>query len=428
MLAEPAADGRAMATRFNRPPARRLILLFVGAAITLTVLIAQPLGAAAASSATHSATAIGQGHAVAQTSGCRQVRRTSNARRHRIEARRHRKCLRKQKRKERKAPAAVASSLYWGAWIGEQFTGSQAPWDMNAVSSFEKVAGKSLSLVNFSSPFADCSGPSCSYYKFPTAPMENVQRHGAIPFFSWASQSTPSSLNEPNFQLSDVINGTYDSYIREFAVGAKSWGHPFFLRFNWEMNGNWFPWSEGVNGNNPGEYVAAWRHVHDIFAAVGASNATWVWCPNVDPGEKLQDLASLYPGDEYVDWTCLDGYNWGTSPYRHDKWRTFRELFGSTYNRIVDQIAPSKPMMVGEVGSTEYGGSKAQWIAEMFEQVPTEFPAIHGLQWFEKTEEGDWPIESSPSSASAFAAGVQSSSFKENDYASLGTGPIPPPS
>src|ERR1700759_2312059 len=42
------------------------------------------------------------------------------------------------KRKAKKAPpAADGQSLYWGAWIGEQFTGAQAPWDMNAVSKFE---------------------------------------------------------------------------------------------------------------------------------------------------------------------------------------------------------------------------------------------------------------------------------------------------
>ena len=102
--------------------------------------------------------------------------------------------------------------------------------------------------------------------------MESIRDYGAIPVFSWSSQSIPSSLNEPDFQLSDVIAGTYDSYIREFAEAARDWGHPFFLRFNWEMNGNWFPWSEGVNGNQPGEFVAAWRHVHDIFTAVGADN------------------------------------------------------------------------------------------------------------------------------------------------------------
>jgi Glycosyl hydrolase family 26 len=334
---------------------------------------------------------------------------------------------RKSGAKPAPTPAVDPSSLYWGAWIGEQFTGAQAPWDMNAVAQFEQITEKPLSLVNFSAPFAECSTSPCHYLPFPLEAMENVRRHGAVPFFSWASQSSPSSLEEPQFQLADVIEGKYDSYIREFATAAKNWGHPFFLRFNWEMNGNWFPWSEGVNGNSSGQYVAAWRHVHEIFTSVGATNATWTWCPNVDPENKLQNLAALYPGDEYVDWTCLDGYNWGTSPVRHDKWRTFDELFSSTYHKITDEIAPSKPMVIGEVGSTEEGGSKAQWISEMLTDVPTEYPKIHGLQWFEKEEEGDWPIESSSSSAAAFAAGIKSSSYLANEFASAGSGPIQAP-
>jgi hypothetical protein len=330
-----------------------------------------------------------------------------------------------------RAPKATVSAaggpLYWGAWIGSQLTGDEAPWDMSAVSKFEGLAGKGASLINFSSPFADCSSSHCSFYKFPGAEMESIRAHGSMPFFSWASQSTPSSLDEPDFQLSDVIAGTYDSYIREFAEGAKAWGHPFFLRFNWEMNGNWFPWAEGVNGNQPGEYVAAWRHVHDIFTQVGATNATWVWCPNVDPTHNLHDLASLYPGDEYVDWTGLDGYNWGTNPVRPDRWRSFNELFRSTYGQITETIAPSKPLVVSEVGSTEDGGSKAAWIGDALESARTEYPQMRGLVWFDKYDDGmDWPIESSSSATSAFAAGIQSSSYLANDFASTGSGTVQP--
>ena len=71
--------------------------------------------------------------------------------------------------------------------------------------------------------------------------------------------------------------------------------------------------------------------MHDIFTAVGANNATWVWCPNIDPNNGLHDLGALYPGDAYVDWTCLDGYNWGTNPVKPDRWRSFDQLYGSTY-------------------------------------------------------------------------------------------------
>ncbi len=296
---------------------------------------------------------------------------------------------------------------------------------MNAVTKFEQMLGKPMSLIHFSAPFADCSSTPCSFYGFPTSLMQRIREHGSIPFFSWASQSTPASLEEPEFQLSDVISGRYDGYIREFAEEAKAWGHPFFLRFNWEMNGNWFEWSEGVNGNQAGEYVAAWRHVHDIFTEVGATNATWVWCPNVDPTGKLHELASLYPGNEYVDWTGLDGYNWGPG---RGGWTSFRQLYATTYRRITEEIAPTKPMVIGEMGSTESGGSKADWIQEALSEVPSEFPKVRGLLWFEKYEDGmDWPIESSAAATSAFASGIQSPAYAGNHFGSLPFGPISPP-
>ena len=354
-----------------------------------------------------------------------------SARQRRRYERRMQRCRRT--RQARRATTSAAASpqlpLYWGAWIGDQLTGEQAPWDMNAATKFEEMVGKPMSLLNFSQPFADCSSSPCSFYRFPAQEMENIRKHGSIPFFSWASDSTPTSVNEPNFQLSDIINGTYDSYIREFATQAREWGHPFFLRFNWEMNGNWFPWSEGVNGNKAGEYVAAWRHVHDIFTSVGATNASWVWCPNVDPEGHLQNLSSLYPGNEYVNWTGLDGYNWGTNPANPKGWTSFNKLYGSTYRNIAETIAPSKPMVIGEMGSTEYGGSKADWIKEALSEVPANYPKIRGLLWFEKYDSGmDWPIESSSSATSAFAAGIQNPAYVGNDYSSLGGGPIQPPS
>jgi hypothetical protein len=316
--------------------------------------------------------------------------------------------------------------LYWGATIGDQLTGDQAPWDMGAVSKFESIAGKGLSLVNFFSPFADCSGSKCSFYKFPTEPMEDIREHGSIPVFSWSSQSIPSSVNEPDFQLSDVIAGNYDSYIREFAEDARDWGHPFFLRYDWEMNGNWFPWSEGVNGNQSGEFVTAWRHVHDIFTSVGATNVTWVWCPNVDPGNKLQSsVASNYPGSEYVDWTGLDGYNWGPSK---GGWTNFSHLYSSTYHQITDTVAPGKPLLIGEMGSTENGGSKASWISEALAEIPTAFPNVRAMLWFDTFDDGmDWPIETSASASSAFASGVQAPAYQSNSYAHLPAGAIAPP-
>lgn len=324
-------------------------------------------------------------------------------------------------------PTPSSGPIYWGATIGSQLTGNQAPWDMTAVTKFEENAHKKASMVQFFQPFANCN-PGCSFYKFPTSPLESIRRHGSIPVLSWSSQSIPSTKVEPDFQLSDVISGRYDSYIREFATAAKAWNHPFFLRFNWEMNGNWFPWHEGVNGNQAGESVKAWRHVHDIFTAVGVSNVTWVWCPNIEYSGSTS-LASLYPGDAYVDWTGIDGYNWGTNPAKPDKWKSFETIFKPTYRKIVETIAPGKPMMIGEVASTEYGGSKAAWIKDMLAKLPTDYKQIRALLWFDKFDSNmDWPVETSSSATTAFAEGLQSSAYLGNTFAGLSASAILPQS
>ncbi|MGN6664696.1 MAG: glycoside hydrolase family 26 protein [Solirubrobacterales bacterium] len=334
--------------------------------------------------------------------------------------------------KKRKAVrrGAARGSLYWGALVGEQINGRQVPWDMGGADQLEAMLGKRMSLIHFMAPFAQCSGSRCSYYRFPAEEMEAIRDHGAIPFFSWSSQSIPSRVEEPDFQLSDVIAGRYDAYIRAWAREARAWGHPFFLRFDWEMNGDWFPWGEGANGNRRGESVAAWRHVHDIFTAVGATNVTWVWCPNVDFGDKLAGLASLYPGDAYVDWTCLDGYNSGTNPAKPDRWRSFDELYARTYREVAGEIAPSKPMAIGEIASTEQGGSKARWLSEMLDALPVDYPKIHALVYFDKFDSGmDWPLETSRTALAAFAAGLQDPAYVSGGgFSSFDPpGPIPPP-
>jgi hypothetical protein len=320
---------------------------------------------------------------------------------------------------------AAPGDVYWGAWIGPQLTGTAAPWDMDAVSQFEQMVGKPLSMLEFSTPFANCSTSPCDYYDFPTNPFNSIRSYGAIPFFSWGSQAIAGDGDQSNFQLSDILAGAHDSYIRSWATRAAEWGHPFFLRFDWEMNGSWFPWGENTNGNQTGEFAAAWRHVHDIFTAVGATNATWVWCPYVSQGD---DFARLYPGDSYVDWTCLDGYNWGMNPAAPHGWHSFDDIYEHAYETVTGTLAPSKPMVIGEAASSEYGGSKSAWIADMFEALANRYPEVRGLVWYETVDQGmDWPIESSEAATAAFAAGIGDSRYLGNEFGALDASPIPVP-
>jgi uncharacterized membrane protein len=64
---------------------------------------------------------------------------------------------------------------YWGAWIGPQLTGTAAPWDMDAVSQFEQLVGKPLSILEFSTPFANCAKTPCDFYEFPAGPFGSIR-------------------------------------------------------------------------------------------------------------------------------------------------------------------------------------------------------------------------------------------------------------
>ena len=196
------------------------------------------------------------------------------------------------------------------------------------------------------------------------------------------------------------------------------------------MNGNWFPWSEIANGNGPGQYVAAWRHVHDIFGAVGATNATWVWCPYADTAKRLKKtpLKPLYPGHDYVDWTCLDAYNWGRNPVNPRPWRSFSELFDPAYREVVKKIAPSKPLMLGEFATSSYGGHKASLDpATCSNSFPANIRCVRALVYFDTVDRGvDWPLETSLPAAKAFAKGIRKGKYATNRFGQLAGGPILP--
>ena len=67
-----------------------------------------------------------------------------------------------------------------------------------------------------------------------------------------------------------------DAMIHQRAAALRDLHAPVFLRFYWEMDGS----KKAAWSKSPADYIAAWRHVHAIFAAEGATNVAWVWCPN----------------------------------------------------------------------------------------------------------------------------------------------------
>jgi beta-mannanase/chitodextrinase len=319
--------------------------------------------------------------------------------------------------------AAGTASVLWGSYV------DGAPFNTALIDQFETDAGKKQSIIHWGQPW-QMNG---SMQSFQTQAYETVRLRGSIPMVNWNSWNLGVGVTDPNYTLAKVYTGTYDAYITRWAQDAKAWGHPFFIRFNHEMNGSWYSWSEQKNGNQPGDYVKAWRHVVDIFRSVGATNATWVWCVNITSSQTTP-LTALYPGDNYVDWTSMDGYNKATGA---SSWLSSNQIFGlnpwsqqNTYQQLVN-LAPSKPIMVAETATTTTGGDAGAWINDALQtQIPVNFPRVKALVWFNWNDNDPtlpYPIESTPGQQAAFKQSIASSVYAANTFAALPAGPVQAP-
>ncbi len=265
-----------------------------------------------------------------------------------------------------------------GVWSGQ-------PWEP------EKLDGVTELLSGTPSLFL--SYQSWQRRSFHTSDMEQIDHRGAAHVVTWEPEG---------YTLASIAQGDHDDFVRNWARDAAAWHGVIILRPMHEMNGDWYSWGRGVNGNTPQQFVEAWRHIHDIFEQVGATNVQWVWSINVRYGNNYP-FADLYPGDGYVDWIGIDGYNWGTDPHLgKPHWQSFTDVFGATY-REVTGLVPNKPVMITETGSTEHGGDKAAWIrSAFFDEIPN-LPRIRVVIWFNQADgPSDFRIDSSPQALDAF--------------------------
>ena len=231
---------------------------------------------------------------------------------------------------------------------------------------------------------------------FDAARATAAASRGALPLLTWEPWSPGGGADQPAYSLARIVEGGFDAYIATVARQIRSWNATLGLRFMHELNAPHYPWGAGVNGNSPADAVAAWKHVRGIFRQEGATNVLWFWAPNVH-AEGTAAYAPLYPGDEWVDWVGLDGYNGGTE-LAWGGWRTPEEVFGTSVDDL--QELSDRPLAITEVGSVEQGGDKARWIDQLFTLVLER--GIRMVVWFQLDKEADWRLDSSPAASAAF--------------------------
>jgi hypothetical protein len=341
---------------------------------------------------------------------------------------------------------AYCAGIYQGAWIKYNGTNgnptAQAPWDASALTEWESEADKAPSVINFSAPFNQgahsfgCGGTYLSggvsrsgYCNFDSTAFTNARNSGAIPFYSWGPDvCCDRTVSQTDFTAQEIINGEQDPYIDAWATAAASWGHPFFLRLGWEMNGPWsnVPWGVGPSNSQADANASrdAWKHIHDRVDAV-APNVTWVWCPNIESSSTYQPLEDLYPGDSYVDWSCFDGY-----AQNEPATESFASFATSTYNHLLQSsLADGKPMFVGETAAVPGSGTaKATWITNTLTGLRGSFPQIKGFLYFNNYDFPNYPIDvpTDLSAQDAYSAALADAYFANDRFGSASATPVPP--
>ena len=210
-----------------------------------------------------------------------------------------------------------------------------------------------------------------------------------------ADEGRTSLVNWEPFgvDFADIVAGKHDDLLAERAAEAASLPAPVFLDFAAEMNEG-----EGWGDHQPDLYIDAYRHVHNAFEGKDGGNIVWVWAPNNTDSADAPPMLDYYPGDDYVDWTGIDGYNWGTAEPGFE-WQSFSEVFRDAYNNLQPL---GRPILIGETASADDGGSKAEWVEGIVPTLETEFPDIRAVVWFDVDKERDWRIRSSDAAEAAF--------------------------
>lgn len=280
---------------------------------------------------------------------------------------------------------------------------------------FEELSGKSVAIF----PFSNFWGENC----VSSQQLDEIASYGAVPLLRMMPWGEPywELGYQPDYAVQKVIDGDFDQFLSDWADEIKDFGRPVMVTFGCEMNGDWFPWSGVFQGGStttdfgdpkkadgPERYVAAYRHIIELFRNEGVNNVTWIFHPNARsyPEEDWNSIHAYYPGDEYVDWVGISLY--GTQ-YVDEHWHGFEALMDPVYNELTS-LFPNKPLMLSEWGVGEWPdkGDKAAWYTEALTKLQSNYSLIKAaIVYHEKwqNDDGTWSdlrINSSPEALKAY--------------------------
>lgn len=243
----------------------------------------------------------------------------------------------------------------WGVYTKP--TGSEG-W-AQPVTSLEQSTGRTFDIVKRYHDWSNTGGNGQFPDKYEQALGANGQR---LLDFSWVSNIYSTG---GHVMWADIAAGKYDSsVILPEAARLKAWAQPVFMDFDHEMDGK----TRTANGTTA-DYVAAYRHIHDVMAKASVTNVVWVWTPTGSMG-NITRIAAMYPGDAYVDWIGYDPYNFYTC--HSTSWQAPDVTFNRFYSWLMNNGHGNKPFMLGEYGSVATTTATGAWYGGVV-------PALKGL-------------------------------------------------
>jgi hypothetical protein len=221
---------------------------------------------------------------------------------------------------------------------------------------------------------------------------------GSLPAWNVAEGRTPMISFGNGASPRAVAAGRYDTYLTSLARSVAALGRPVLLRYASDMDRS--RWAGSAQSTT--SFVAAWRHVHDLFGAQ-AVPASWVWSPTAaafaDGG-----AARYWPGDGYVDWIAADGFNKNGCDGRAAGWRDFGRTF-SAFSAWGS--ARGKPLMVAETGTVEDPGDparKAGWYLGAAAALAQSMPGLRAVVIVDRPGRCDWRPDTSTVSLQGFVS------------------------
>lgn len=284
-------------------------------------------------------------------------------------------------------PAPPKTGVRLGSWV---YGMTSSPSKLTAM---ETLLERKLSVASYFYGYGDW---------FPVQIEKNFAANG--------TRDVLLSWDMGPYRYSTWSAGKHNAYLDNLVSCAKSYPYTVYVRPWPEMNGDWQEFQPDATGSTVyggtySEFIAAWRYVVTYFRSRGVNNIKWVFNPTTDVYSGTTDVRNIWPGTEFVDVLGLDGYNWGNGgPFT---WQEFKTIYSVQYARLT-ALHPTAPVWVCETGCKEplindgspidITHSKADWISNMFKDIPTYFSRITTVCWFNEKKERDWRLESSVAS------------------------------